>query len=449
MDYLDTILVNLFAGVYRAQGYIGVIIEEPPRHGKSELCSHYTPVWYLGARPDDRVILVSYESTFAETWGRKARDTMNEWGGPIFGLEVNQRSSAAARWDIKGHRGGMFTAGALGGITGKGANVLIADDLIKNQQDADSEVLRERIHTEWKSTYRSRLEPGGVILVVGTRWHEDDIIGRLLAEQGDSREGTAHALYNPEGDKYLRVRLPAIAEIPDEEFPEPDPLGRKPGEPLFQERFDVEALRPMMGTSTWTALYQQRPAPKEGAVLNPDWFEVVPHPGGKFKRMVRRWDLASTEKKHGEDPDWTVGLLLGEHSNGLYYILDIVRVRKNANGVEDTLKATRDRDGRKIRVRVEQEPGSQGKLYVNSLAKKIFKGYSFRGLKSTGNKELRAETMAAAAEREEIKLVRGPWVGPFRYEVRYFPRGTHDDIVDALAGAYQDLTSKSGKVTYW
>jgi len=453
VDYLDQILVDLYSGVYRDLGYVGVIVEEPPRHGKSELCSHYNPAWYLGTRPDDRVILASYEATFAATWGRKARDTLTEYGKDVFGIEISPRSSAMDAWDVKGHKGGMFTAGAGGAITGKGANVLIADDLIKNAQEASSDLMRERLWEWWKTTFRTRLEPQGVIFVIGTRWHEDDVIGRLLAVQGDSREGENHHLFDPDGDRYIRVRLPAIAEEPDDEFPDPDPLGRKPGEPLFPERWPAQALRPLMGSSTWAALYQQRPVPKEGGLFNSKNFPLVPTPAGRFKKLVRRFDLAATEKRPGEDPDYTVGLLLGQHEDGNFYVLDIVRDRVSPEGVENILKRTLREDrmkyGSMVKFTVEREPGSQGKLYARHLATRIFRGSNFRAIPSTGSKMLRADTVAAASEREEVRLVRAPWNREFLHEVQHFPFGKHDDQVDALSGAYQDLTQRGGKFVTW
>lgn len=454
MDHLDNILVDLYAGVYRELGYVGVIVEEPPRHGKSELCSHYNPAWYLGTRPDDRVILVSYEATFASSWGRKARDTLDEYGRDVFGVELNKRSWAADRWDIKGFKGGMYTAGILGGITGKGANVLILDDVVKNQTEANSEIIRQRHWDEYKSTFRTRLEPDGVIFVIGTRWHEDDLIGRLIAAQGGSRERENHPLFEEDGDRYLRVRLPAIAEEPSEEFPEEDPLGREVGEELFPQRWPKRKLKAMMGSPTWDSLYQQRPAPKEGALFNPTNFELVPHPGGRWKKIVRRWDLAATEEKPNEDPDYTVGLLLAQHPNGLYYVLDIVRGRFSPDDVEKTLKITRADDRRKFRSQikftVEREPGSQGKLYARHLARTIFRGCNFRAIPSTGSKMLRADTVAAASERQEIKIVKGCQnFKELLHEARHFPFGKHDDVVDALSGAYEDLTMRGGRVSSW
>lgn len=450
VDLVDKLIVELVAGELLKLGYIGLIVEEPPRHGKSELCSHYTPAWYLGAFPDNRVILVSYEATFAASWGRKARNTVQEYGPAVFGITVDPRSSAADRWDLKGHKGGMYTAGALGGITGRGADLLIFDDLIKNQQDAQSETLRDRTWEEWKNTFRTRLEPGGVILGVGTRWHEDDVIGRLIRAQGDGPLGLDDPLYDERADRFLVIRLPAVAEEPDEDYPEPDPLGRVAGEVLFPERWPIELLHAHMANElTWAALFQQRPTPKEGTLFKDDWLEVVGHPGGRFRKKVRFWDTASTDPKDGEDPDWTVGLLLGLHEDGLYYVLDVQRFRLSPGKFEHQVKQVTQRDRRdsKIRYRVAQEPGSQGKLYIRVLANTIFRGLNMRGFRETGSKYQRADLVAGAAERREVKIVRAPWNREFLREVRRFPMSTHDDQVDALSGAYAALTGRGGSGT--
>ena len=443
-------LLKLHSRELQRAGYVGLIVEEPPRHGKSELGTHYDTVYYLGAHPDDRVILGTYAAEFAADWGRKCRDTFAEWGPVAYGVDLDPGSRAADRWDVKGHRGGMYTVGAGGPITGRGAQYLKADDLIKNYAEAQSETLRENTWNWWKSTFRTRLEPGGIILVIGTRWHEDDIIGRLLAAQGEGSVDMVNTYYDKDADRFLRVRLPAVAEEPDEEYPDPDPLGREPGEELFPERWPIELLRPHMANAqVWSSLYQQRPSPKEGSLFQETWFEVVPHPGGRFKKEVRFWDTAATDPKTGEDPDYTVGVRMGLHPNGLYYVLDVVRFRKSPGEFERLLKKTCDADGR-ISFRMAQEPGSQGKLYIRQLANSIFKGKRFRGHRETGSKMLRAEVVADAWERGDIKMVRGAWNREYVREHLRFPRGTHDDQVDATSGAYEVLLGKgSSGVKTW
>ena len=172
----------------------------PPRHGKSQLISQYFPAWYLGTFPDRRTILTSYEAGFAAGWGRRARDVLEEFGPEVFEVSVREDSSAADRWDINGHVGGMITAGVGGAITGRGADLLIIDDPVKNSEDAASKTMRDKAWEWYQSTAYTRLEPGGAIILVMTRWNEDDLAGRILKE---SQTG---------GEKWEVMNLPAIAE---------------------------------------------------------------------------------------------------------------------------------------------------------------------------------------------------------------------------------------------
>jgi predicted phage terminase large subunit-like protein len=387
-------------------------------------------------------MLASYEADFASTWGRKVRDTTDNYGEEFFGLKVSRRTSASDMWDLAPpNKGGMYTAGVGGALTGKGANLLIVDDPVKNAADAASETLREKQWNWYKSTFRTRLEPDGVILLIGTRWNEDDLIGRVVQEMNEADPN------DPEVDKFVVVRLPAIAEIPDEDYPDPDPLGRNPGEPLFPERFPLEKLQPYKSNQyTWSALYQQRPAPAEGGLFEKEWFEVVPSPRIRMRKLVRRWDLASTDPRKGEDPDYSVGLHIGLGEDGFLYIMDMVRVRESPGKLNQTLKRTAIHDGYRTRIRVEQEPGSSGKIAVWHLAKGVFSGYNFRGVRSTGDKMLRAETVSAAAERGEIKVVKGRWNRDFFKELTRFPNDAHDDIVDALSGGYEDLVKRASRM---
>lgn len=408
-----------------AEGYRGLVVEMPPRHGKSELGSHYFPAWYLGSHPDHRVVLASYEADFASTWGRRARDTLEEWGAPMFGVSVSRRSSAADRWDLSGHRGGMATAGVGGAITGRGADVLIVDDPIKNSQQAQSRAYRDASWDWWRSTARTRLEPDGVALVIATRWHEDDLTGRLLAAQQNDENA----------DRWVVIRLPALAE-------EDDVLGRKPGEALWRERYDerlLEQIRASVGSYVFSALYQQRPAPPEGGRFKRTWFVLVDQVPGDLKRVIRRWDLAATDAKAAADPDYTVGAKVAITRSGQYVILDVVRERASPARVEQLVAATAARDGRNVRIRIEEERGSAGKHIVSHFARNVLPGYDVRGELVTGSKELRADIVAAAAERGDVLMVRAPWNETALEEFALFPFGPHDDIVDAVSGAVGEL----------
>jgi hypothetical protein len=177
-----------------------LLVVWPPRHGKSQFISRYFPAWYLGRYPDRRVILCGYGDNFASEWGRKVRDLLQEYGPDWFGVAVRRDSAAADRWNIDGHEGGMVAVGVGGAIMGKGADLLVLDDVVKSFEEANSEVYRQKTWDWYISTAFTRLEPGGSVLLIMTRWHHDDIAGRLLAQ-------TEMGL-----DSWEMIRIPALSE---------------------------------------------------------------------------------------------------------------------------------------------------------------------------------------------------------------------------------------------
>jgi hypothetical protein len=192
---------------------------------------------------------------FASTWGRKARDLLEQWGR-LFGVRVSKRSSATHRWDLEGRDGGMTCAGVGGPITGRGAHLLIVDDPVKNDEDARSPGLRQKQWEWWQSTATTRLRPGALTIVIQTRWHRDDLTGQILRAAETN------------GQRWRTVKLPALAE-------ENDPLGRAVGEALWPEVYSREKLEQVRAARTayyWQAMYQQNPL-AEGAMEWPDsWF---------------------------------------------------------------------------------------------------------------------------------------------------------------------------------
>lgn len=421
LDLVNQVLLEAVFGL----GPPYVMILEPPRHGKSSLVSRRFPAWYLGLFPNRDVILASYEGDFAAEWGRKARDTLEEWGPKLFGVSVRQDSSAASRWQLEGYEGGMRTAGVGGAITGRGGHLLILDDPVKNAEHAVSEVYRQKSWDWWLSTFWTRREPGAVVVVVMTMWHPDDLGNRILARSPGWRV----------------VRLPAIAEESDPEKGRlPDLLGRIPGEALWPERFPAEALeqiRREIGEHWWAALYQQRAVPRQGGMFERQWFEIVEASPADAQR-VRYWDKAATEKRGTNDPDWTVGLKLVRTPSGIWYVEDVRRTRSASLEVERLIAQTLRLDGTPVPMWLEQEPGSSGKdviaYYVRS-----YPGWTIEGHQPAGDKVLRADPVAAQAKAGNIKLVRGSWNQAFLDELEQFPFGAHDDQVDALSGAFARL----------
>ena len=223
----------------------------PPRHGKSERCSKFYPAWVLGRYPDWRVLLISYAGAFARTWGRKARAVLRENGGH-FGVTISSESSAADSWEIKDRLGGMATAGIGGEATGKGCQVLVIDDPVKNAEEANSSVIREKNWETFISTHYTRLEPGGGVLLIQTPWHEEDLQGKIQK----------HAQQT--GEAWEIVHLPALSD-----GPAVDPLGRADGEPLWPDRYDRAALdqiKAVQGSYWFSACTSADPSQPTAAV---------------------------------------------------------------------------------------------------------------------------------------------------------------------------------------
>ncbi len=404
-----------------------LIVAMPPRHGKSELCSNWLPAWFIGKHPSKRVILSSYGADFAEWWGGKAKESL-EKNANLFGVKVRQDSRAKSHWDIAGDTGGMDTAGVGGPITGKGADLLIIDDPIKNDEEASSEARRESIWDWWLTTALTRLEPNGIAIVIATRWHEDDLTGRIL-RQAESDSSLP---------QWRVVKFPAIAEENDE-------LGRKPGEALWPERYGLDALAEHQSIArVWNSLFQQNPIPDEGTTFKREWLsKFVNSVPAEARRAVRGWDKAGT----AGGGDYSAGALIAEH-DGIFYVADVVRGQWSAYDRNKIMRTTTENDDEKFErytVWIEREPSASGKesaeLSIRELA-----GYDVHEEPATKDKPTRARTFAVQAEAGNVRLVRGPWNLAFINEACSFPNGKHDDQVDAAALAFNKLAKPKRKL---
>lgn len=215
-----------------------LIVSMPPRHGKSQTCSIWAPVWALEKNPRNEVLLASYESDFAAKWSRQVRNVLQANQASLR-TRIDQGSRSAKRWNTT-VGGGMVATGARGSITGRGADLLIIDDPHKNAEDSASVVRRQQVWDFYDTTARTRMSPGGSIIIIMTRWDEDDLVGRVLQE---------------DGERWEVITFPAIAG-------EYDVLGRQPGEALWPERYSIEDFKEFQNSpSTWASLYQQEPTP--------------------------------------------------------------------------------------------------------------------------------------------------------------------------------------------
>ncbi len=415
--FLNRKLVDIAAGRIKR-----LIVSMPPRHGKSELVSRYFPAWYIGTFPDKRIILVSYEADFAATWGRKARDLLEEHGPSLFGIRVSGTSSAANRWDIEGHEGGMVTAGVNGPITGKGADIGIIDDPVKNDQEAMSATYQERAYEWYKSTFRTRIQRDGAIILIMTRWHENDLAGKLLAAQ------------EAEGEKWEVVSLPAIAE-------DDDPLGREFGQPLCPDLFSkdaLESIKKAVGSYWWASLYQQRPSPAEGGVFKRNWWQYYRRVPDKFDEIIQSWDMTFKDTKTA---DYVVGQVWGRKGADKY-LLDQVRDRMDFPA---TVQAVRNLSAKWPQARAKLiEDKANGPAVIATLKQKIS---GLIPIEPQGSKESRAWAVSPEVEAGNVYLPDpsiAPWVHDFIEECAAFPNGANDDQVDAMSQALMRLNKQPG-----
>ena len=280
------------------------IIEAPPRHGKSELVSRRFPAWYLGRNPDREIISTAYGTDLAiDEYGRKVRNIVRD---PAFrnvfpSVELAEDSQAAGRWNT--NRGGGYLAAGVGaGITGRGANLFLVDDPFKGRAEADSERERYVVWSWYDSEVRTRLAPGGAIVIVNTRWHEEDLAGMVLKHHRD------------EGWEVLK--LPAIGNE-----------GTEHETALWPERFPIDHLRDLRASymkshpREWYALYQQSPRSEQGTYIQRAWYTERYDKAPRVNTYIVS-DFAITEAKEGKDPDFTEHGVFGLGPDDKLYVLD-------------------------------------------------------------------------------------------------------------------------------
>lgn len=404
---------RLIAGaIYK--GGARILLSTPPRHGKSFLISRWTPSWFLSHFPQKHVILASYESAFAAHWGRHVRNILQE--NPRLGVEIAQDSHAADRWNTsKG--GGMFTAGVGGPLTGRGGDLLIVDDYVKNAEEADSPTYQRRAIEWWNTTFRTRAEPQASIIVLATRWHQNDLIGFLTSDENENK------------NEWIIINLPAVCDSAD------DFMERQVGDPLCPARFttdDLDNIRRSVGTRAWSALYQGSPTPATGGLFTSDMFVLTDIPND-FDYQFITADTAYNDKKEN---DFTVFTAFGVIGDQLY-ILDVFRKQMKASEIEVPAIGFIQRFNKNFRGAF-IEPKGHG-IYLNQMLPR-------RGIMIPSESQIKE----FYADRRFDKVARANNAVPhlayrkifmnrniadketLLAEVLTFPRAKHDDFTDTV-----------------
>ncbi len=376
----------------------------PPRHGKSELASRRFPAWYLGRNPNRQIIAASYNSDLASDFGREVRNIVaSPEYAAVFDTRLREDSRAAERWNTE--QGGAYVAAGVGtAVTGRGAHILLIDDPLKDREEADSEIRRQRVWEWYASTAYTRLMPGGAVILIQTRWHEDDLAGRLLD--------------NKSGDKWEVLDLPALNEA---------------GEALWPEWYDAKSLhriRTAIGPREWSALYQQRPAPADGDYFKSDWLRPYEKaPALDTLRVYGGSDYAVT----ADGGDYTVHVVVGIDSEGRMYLLDLWRKQASSDvWVEafcDLVKQWKP-------IGWAEEHGQIKSGVGPFLEKRQRERQTYvhrEQFPTRGDKAVRAQSIRGRMALEGLYVpIASPWYAGLRSELLSFPAGKHDDQVDAL-----------------
>lgn len=396
----------------------------PPRHGKSELVTIRYAAWRILREPKLKVIIASYNQKLANRFSRRVRAIV---AGEI---KLARDRHAAEEWETESG-GGVRAVGIGAGITGFGGGLVIIDDPVKNRAEAESRNRRDAAWEWFNDDIFTRLEPSGQIVVIQTRWHEDDLSGRLLmqAENG--------------GESWTVVRLPALAIAGGGERSSSDPLGRKPHEALWPERFSTERLAEIqrqLGTYSFSALYQQEPVPRDGGLFKRAWFQrVTAHPPNGLV-WARGYDLAVATTTTS---DHTASFRCAFGRDGTLYIADGFRRRveypQQRQYVIERLRSERD-----------TAHGIESALHGKALVQDIRSaartgGAPLRSVRVDNDKWTRALSWAPFAEDGKVVLIQGSWIDDFIDEVCSFPNGKHDDQVDAVSISVRMLLERKGK----
>ena len=403
-----------------------LIIECPPQHGKSMTVSESLPSWYLGKHPERNIILASYDSDFAERFCRKNKEKIKNVGRHLFGIEIGA-IDRAGEFELSNGKGRMISRGIMSGITGNPANLIIIDDPVKNQQEADSPTYRNRVWSEWQASLKSRLAAKGKVVVIMTPWTDDDLAARIIRSEKN----------------VLLLRLPVEAE-------ENDPLGREVGQALCPELgkddlwlkdFKASYISdPQGGQRAWTALYQCSPRQEEGNIVQRNWFKYY----DPDEELVFGTEMISVDASFkGDDTSDFVSIQVWGKRAQDYYLRYCLNKRLNFPDTVEAIKTIYRLFPRARTVLIEE--AANGPAIIQTLQREMF----IIPVTPLGGKISRVNAISPAIESGHVFLpdpAKAPWVTDYIDQWVAFPNGKNDDMVDATSQALARMIYSSGEV---
>ena len=427
----------------------------PPRSGKSEIGSRHAAPWALGKHPDWEIIATSNSASLSLSFSRYIRDLMRDqaYSSVFPDAKLDPSSQSVESWNLT-QGGGYLAAGVGTGIVGRGAHILLVDDVVRDMESADSPTIRENIWEWYLSVAYTRLAPGGGVLGILTWWNEDDWAGRIIqamqSGEGDEFEVVKYPAINDRGDEYI---LPddSIEQFAPNDAPPPpgSRLTRVKDTALHPARYDTKMMLNIKRNFVaggqkriWDALYQQNPTPDEGNFFSKEMFNYYGSPPDRRELYVyQAWDFAISE---GKESDYTVGTCIGVDHRDNVYVLDVQRFRSGDSfRIVDSIldfATTYDADALGF------EDGQIWRAIESQFAKRceerrMFPTYEV--LRPLTDKMVRANPLRGRMQLGKVFFdKKAPWFSEVHREMLYFPAGKHDDCVDSLSWAIRLTLSR-------
>lgn len=436
MDLCDR--VQEFVEKPTDKAYEIMIINTPPQHGKSTTITETLLSWYIMKHPDNSVIQVSYGDDLAERFGKRNLEKVKEFGG-MFGVQVDPKKATSREFQILNHRGRVISKGIGSGLTGHTGHLIVIDDPIKNRTEADSERTRDSVWNEYKDSILTRTQAGSKVILIMTRWHEDDLAGRILEDE-------------PDNVTYVNYEC----ECEDEAN---DPIGRKKGEALcpeigkgnkwlkeFKKSYiagDLAAEEGGGGRRSWEALYQGHPTVAEGNIIKKKWwqrFDLSDYHNGKlaFDQIIMSVDATF---KDNEKNDYVAIEVIGKRENR-FYLLDLVNEHLDFSETVRKIRVIKAKHYHLGAVYVEDK--ANGSAIINVLRNEIA---GIIPVEPDASKEARVNAVSFVIEAGNCYIPREEWGDKFIEQCAKFPNDKHDDMVDAFSqGLNKLIYSKRGKI---
>lgn len=437
---LCNILTRAERGEFRSEdGFTRLIITMPPRHLKSRTVSESFPSWFMAKNPNRHTIAVSYSADLGVKFGAKNKEKFESLGKQFFGVGLSKEARSKSPWETS--LGARFLGTGIGGsVTGFGADLLIIDDPFKNRAEADSAVIRDTVWKEWEDTLKTRLQGEKMVIVIHTRWHEDDLIGRLLSEDQEKSD-------------WLLINLPAECENP-----ETDLLGREKGQPLWPENGYTNTYFNSIRVQkrTWNALYQQRPSAAGGNLFKATYFKYFDFVNGIYilydGLQVRRyrehecWSFQTidTALKEKQNSDYTAMEHIIVTPDFDVLIMDVFNERLEVPKQPEAVISYRTKWRANFQVVEEKQSG----IFLEQAFRRT--NTPLRTIGAHKDKVARCFEILTYYERGKVyHYHKMPNLAIFEEQLTKFPNAKHDDMVDVTAHAGKYLSDIEGNSGIW